>query len=164
MLYLCLAYLFIFESIKWGASKIQFFFLSMSHFDWPITPKKSERRLPKVKVSIGRQRSPLPQPTYTAEKKTTFGQNIWDICVLVLGTSCETHWEFEERFGNLMRTHWEHKKQKNNPHAPLPRPLPREKKTLSLFGPCSIASLLGRFSIPTCVCHNFHPNFQPRLL
>jgi hypothetical protein len=39
-------------------------------------------------------------PTYIGEKEDSFGQSIWDKRVMLLGTSCGTHWEL----WNLLRT------------------------------------------------------------
>jgi len=45
-----------------------------SQFDWPITPKKKEKkvwRLPKIKGSIMKYIAPPLWPTYIVERRTT---------------------------------------------------------------------------------------------
>jgi hypothetical protein len=85
-----------------------FFFLQ-----WAILTSPSEEegkkktlklwRLPKIDVSIGRQSASPLAHLYIMWKG---GERIWDLSVMVLRTTYETHWELQEFFGHLMGTHW----------------------------------------------------------
>ncbi len=124
MFYLCLVYLFIFESIRWGASKIQFFFVQ-----WVIliglSPKTNWKETPQNKSFYCKIVIPLPLAYLYSWKEDNFwakhlcagiGNILWN----TLGI-WGTFWELDE---NTLGT-WKTKKKIPMPHFPS---LSQEKK------------------------------------